>query len=255
MGNKLFFILAQCKFSCELESRWVKSPLWDLIFDSISVSAEVIQRSSAHSILFGWIICDLWKGSFVIHSFILIPHPQFLNYDYNSAPQSKNAVSTFQITYRVLSFVMVSSWMMINPLPWLKGVSTISYICKYNLLVWTWIDKKFNIKWMYLPCFIFVDTAFLLCEAELYCLTTTKGPKWHSCPESLQIYHLHTKREFKWRLMSLHRHRQRMIIHVVLFAFYPSWLTFNAVLLCTAWEPPIICKWYKHITKSNSPPL
>ncbi len=44
-----------------------------------------------------------------------------------------------------------------------KGVSTISNIC----LVWKWIEEKFDIKWMYLLCFIFVDTAFLLCGAEL----------------------------------------------------------------------------------------
>ncbi len=37
----------------------------------------------------------------------------------------------------------------------------------YNLLVWKWIDEKFDIKWMYLLCFIFVDTAFLLCGAEI----------------------------------------------------------------------------------------
>ena len=34
-------------------------------------------------------------------------------------------------------------------------------------LVWKWIGEKFDIKWMYLLCFIFVDTAFLLCGAEL----------------------------------------------------------------------------------------
>ncbi len=34
-------------------------------------------------------------------------------------------------------------------------------MCTYNLLVWKWIDKKFDITWMYL-CFIFVDTAFYL---------------------------------------------------------------------------------------------
>ena len=36
----------------------------------------------------------------------------------------------------------------------------------YNLLVWKWIDEKFDIKWMYLLCFIFVDTAFLLCGTD-----------------------------------------------------------------------------------------
>ena len=41
-----------------------------------------------------------------------------------------------------------------------------SNMCTYNLFVWKWIDEKFDIKWMYLLCFIFVDTAFLLCGAE-----------------------------------------------------------------------------------------
>ncbi len=37
--------------------------------------------------------------------------------------------------------------------------------CTYNLLVWKWIDKKFDIKWMNLLCFTFVDTAFLLYDS------------------------------------------------------------------------------------------
>ncbi len=37
----------------------------------------------------------------------------------------------------------------------------------YNLLVWKWIDQKSAIKWMYLLCFTFADTALLLCAAEL----------------------------------------------------------------------------------------
>ena len=48
-----------------------------------------------------------------------------------------------------------------------KGVSTISNTCTYNLLAWKRIAEKFDIKWMYLLNFIFVDTAFLLCGAEL----------------------------------------------------------------------------------------
>ena len=36
-----------------------------------------------------------------------------------------------------------------------------------QLLAWKWIDEKFDIKWMYLLCFIFVDTAFLLCGADI----------------------------------------------------------------------------------------
>ncbi len=35
-----------------------------------------------------------------------------------------------------------------------------------------WIDEKFNIKWMYLPCFNFVDTAFLLCGVDCINITT-----------------------------------------------------------------------------------
>ena len=56
---------------------------------------------------------------------------------------------------------------MINALPYIKEVSTISNIYTYNPLVWKWIDEKFDIKWMYLLCFIFVDTAFLLCGADM----------------------------------------------------------------------------------------
>ena len=41
-------------------------------------------------------------------------------------------------------------------------------MCTYNLLVWKWIDEKFDIKWMYLLCFIFVDSAFLLGGVALF---------------------------------------------------------------------------------------
>ncbi len=47
---------------------------------------------------------------------------------------------------------------------------------------------------------------------SLYCLTTTKWPKWHSCLESLQLYHLDTKHKFKWHTKLAFRHWQRMII-------------------------------------------
>ena len=40
-------------------------------------------------------------------------------------------------------------------------------MCTYNLLVWKWIDEKFDIRQMYLLCFILVDTAFLLCGADI----------------------------------------------------------------------------------------
>ncbi len=88
------------------------------------------------------------------------------------SPQSKNTVSTFQITCRVLSFVLEISWsdeQTIDPLQ-----STLPNIYTYNILLWKWIDEKFEIKWMYLLCFMFVDTAFLLCEAVLQHLTRTR---------------------------------------------------------------------------------
>ncbi len=47
-----------------------------------------------------------------------------------------------------------------------KWVSTISNICTYNVLVWKWTDEKFDFKWKYLLCFIFVDTACLLRRAD-----------------------------------------------------------------------------------------
>ncbi len=45
--------------------------------------------------------------------------------------------------------------------------TTLPHKVKVNLLGWKWIDKKFYIIWMYLLCFKLVDTAFLLCGAEL----------------------------------------------------------------------------------------
>ena len=36
-----------------------------------------------------------------------------------------------------------------------------SNTCTYNLLIWKWIDEKFEC--MYLLCFIYVDTVFLFC--------------------------------------------------------------------------------------------
>ena len=42
-----------------------------------------------------------------------------------------------------------------------------SNIYSYNILIWKWIDKKLDIKWLFLLCFKFVDTACLFCEADL----------------------------------------------------------------------------------------
>ena len=39
-------------------------------------------------------------------------------------------------------------------------------ICTYNFLAWKWFEEKVDIKWMYLLCFKFVDTAFLLCVGQ-----------------------------------------------------------------------------------------
>ncbi len=42
----------------------------------------------------------------------------------------------------------------------MKRVTTISNICTNNLLVWKCNDQKIDIKWMYLLCFVVVDTVF-----------------------------------------------------------------------------------------------
>ncbi len=44
-------------------------------------------------------------------------------------------------------------------------------------MVWKWIEEKFDIQWMYLLCFIFVDTAFFLCGADLCWVQTTSSPE------------------------------------------------------------------------------
>ncbi len=51
---------------------------------------------------------------------------------------------------------------------------------RITFLALKWIDEKFNIEWVYLLCFI--DTAFLLCGAELnlcetYTYTQKEGKK------------------------------------------------------------------------------
>ena len=55
-----------------------------------------------------------------------------------------------------------------------------------------WIDEIFDIKWMYLLCFIFVDTAFLLCGAAITtCTKRSDGRRLHMAFESL-VYCLWT---------------------------------------------------------------
>ncbi len=53
---------------------------------------------------------------------------------------------------------------------------------QYNLWIWKWIDKKFDITWMYLLCFIFVDTAFYF--VGLSCVNSTL------CVPQQQLYAL-----------------------------------------------------------------
>ncbi len=76
------------------------------------------------------LICDIFFG--LISKSLLATYSRFrdsgshyelsfLNTIFVTAPQSKNAASTFQITYRVLSFVLENSWSyeqtINNPLP------------------------------------------------------------------------------------------------------------------------------------------
>ena len=77
-----------------------------------------------------------------------------------SAPPSKNAVCTYQITCR-------RNQQTINTLPQLKAISSISNIYTYNLSAWEWVDLKFDVEWKYLLCFIVAHTAFLLDRAVL----------------------------------------------------------------------------------------
>ena len=85
-----------------------------------------------------------------------------------SAPQSKNVVSHFRshAQYFLLSLKIpevMSRWTIL--FHW-ECLLYRTYNM-YNLLVWEWIDEKFDIKWMYL-LYDFVDTAFLLSGAALY---------------------------------------------------------------------------------------
>ena len=50
---------------------------------------------------------------------------------------------------------------------------------------WKWIDEKFDIKWIYLLCFIFVDTAFLLCGAEILAHTVITDNSIRSVVQSV----------------------------------------------------------------------
>ncbi len=89
----------------------------------------------------------------------------------NSLPLSKNAVSAFHFRSHTecLFFFFFClgkflKWLADDQSSSITKRSTISNICTYkvfNCLVWKQIEKKFDIKWMYLLCFTFVDTAFL----------------------------------------------------------------------------------------------
>ncbi len=63
--------------------------------------------------------------------------------------------------------MLISFILQFHPLRHVTGFPRSHHICTYNLLVWKWIDEKFDIKWMYLLCFVFVDTPFLLCRADI----------------------------------------------------------------------------------------
>ncbi len=85
---------------------------------------------------------------------ILLPHKvktQYLHF--------RSHAEYFLLSWKIPE--VISRWSILFYIT-IKGVSTISniWLCTYILLVWKWIDEKFDIKWMYLLCFIFVDTVF-----------------------------------------------------------------------------------------------
>ena len=68
---------------------------------------------------------------------------------YNVTPQSKK---TQYVHFRSHAEYLLLPWKIpeeirktINVLPSLKGVSTISNICTYNLLALKWIEQKFDV--------------------------------------------------------------------------------------------------------------
>ncbi len=76
-----------------------------------------------------------------------------------------------------------------------------SNIRTYNLLVWKWIDKKFDIKWMYLLCFKLEDTAFLLSGAEvIFCIMLFQKPIqihiYYNYTECFQKKHWHFSKSY-----------------------------------------------------------
>ena len=97
------------------------------------------------------------RGILIIVLWTILPHKvktQYLHF--------RSYVGYFLLSWKILELSSRQSTSSIT-----KG--NIYYI-KYmhiKLLVWKLIDEKFDINWMYLLCFIFVDTAFLLCRAAL----------------------------------------------------------------------------------------
>ncbi len=94
--------------------------------------------------------------------------------DSTPLPQSKTAVSAFYIIRIFFCLGKFLNWIADDqPSSITKGSVFYMYIKHLYIqpfsmeLVWKWIDKKLDIIWMHLLRFIFVDTAFSLCGAEL----------------------------------------------------------------------------------------
>ena len=63
----------------------------------------------------------------------------------NTASLSKNAVCALQINFKLLHFTLEEIYRneeVINNLSYVKAVSTISNMCKYNFLAWELIEVK-----------------------------------------------------------------------------------------------------------------
>ncbi len=85
-----------------------------------------------------------------------------------SAPSSKNAVSAFQLSSKLLSFTLKDSWrnqQTINALPHLKTVSTIPNIQPFTTAV----------DWPEIGCLMEISTMFYI---RRYCIFTWGGRMW-----------------------------------------------------------------------------
>ena len=81
-----------------------------------------------------------------------------------SAPQSKNAVCALKINCKLFPFPLEKSWRNKQTI----NISTLSNMCKYNLLAWEWIKVKLKIV-------RFNIEVYTLLNKWTYCVFTLYG--------------------------------------------------------------------------------